>query len=116
MRALNLIHRSNCSSEADWPCLHSGNARWAGRVKVIKRVIFVWKTGMFFYLVKVEPVEWSSELPGPVISPSPSLLFMYFTCYLRKKVRNISYGITKVVLTLFSNISKSYNSKSDIRE
>ena len=24
-------------SGADWPCLHLGNARWAGRVKVKKR-------------------------------------------------------------------------------
>ena|SRR6218665_2336323 len=69
-------------AEADWPCLHLGNARWAGRVVVIKRVIFVCKTGDFWDFAKVGPVEWKLGwagrvvvriLPGPVFSPSPPL-------------------------------------------
>jgi len=35
-----------------------GNARWASRVEVIKKVIFVCKTEDFFDFAKVWPVEW----------------------------------------------------------
>jgi len=51
---------------ADWPCLHLGNARWAGRVEVIKRVIFVWKTCDFIDFAKVGPVEWKLGWAGGV--------------------------------------------------
>src|SRR6218665_907586 len=47
--------------EADWPGLHLGNARWAGRVEVIKRVIF-------FYFAKAESVEWLTPPLGGINS------------------------------------------------
>ena len=36
--------------------------RWAGRVEVIKRVIFVWKSCDFIDFVKVGPVQWWLEI------------------------------------------------------
>jgi len=39
-----------------------GNARWAGWVEVIKRVIFVWKKGDFLDFAKVGPVEWRLKI------------------------------------------------------
>jgi len=47
--------------------LHLGNARWAGRVEVIKRVIFVWKTGDFLDFAKAGPVEWKLGWAGRVV-------------------------------------------------
>src|SRR6218665_1287902 len=52
---------------AEWPCLHLGNARWAGRVEVIIRVIFVCKTGDFLYFAKVGPVEWKLDWAGRLV-------------------------------------------------
>jgi len=51
---------------ADWPCLHLGNARCAGRVEMIKGVIFVCKTGDFLDFAKVGPVRWKLGWAGRV--------------------------------------------------
>jgi len=47
--------------------LHLGNARWAGRVEVIKRAVFVWKTGHFPDFAKVRPIEWKLGWAGRVV-------------------------------------------------
>ena len=52
---------------ADWPCLHLGNARWAGRVEAIKGVIFVCKTGGFLHFAKVGLIQWTLFWAGIVI-------------------------------------------------
>jgi len=42
-----------------------GKAWWAGRVEVIKGVVFVWKTGDFLEFAKIRPVEWQQwRRPG----------------------------------------------------
>ena len=43
--------RGGLAMLAFWQC------RWAGRIEVIKRVIFGWKTGEFLDFAKVGPVE-----------------------------------------------------------
>jgi len=47
--------------------LHLGNARLAGRVEVIKKVIFVWKTGDFVNFGKVGQVECKLGKAGRVV-------------------------------------------------
>jgi len=47
--------------------LHLGNARWAGRFEVIKRVIFVCKTDDFWGFAKVGPEEWKLGWAGRVV-------------------------------------------------
>jgi len=75
-------HNPFLISEADWSCLHLGNARWAGRVEVKKRSFSHEKRWFqFFYdFARAGPVGWKViwKLPGPVFKPSRSLPNMSF--------------------------------------
>ena len=77
--------------EIEYPlgCASSGDSlfRDTGRVEVIKRVIFVCRTGDFLDFAKVGPVEWKlgwavrgvfGNCPGWFLVPVRSCLHIYF--------------------------------------